>query len=426
MLNDKAQSFVPSGLGRRWFQNVSGKRVPPYAIMQIVGDPAAWKERQKDNSLSQYQKDLAKLDGLLHDVQHDNTNLLFCDQPNSVSEIYQDAGIMAFNGPAWVEKDAIGRCSTGAFPSLCIAIGNAPPSAIVSFATVKGKWFLVPEYTDFGAFSCLTATGELVGLQDDPQAGTVYAKNARVMVTTARANNRFVLPITQADIRMQGTTPAAFVNVRPLFSFVAGNPVQVDLNSSFFEEDGSLVINVPGMYEVVITDTLVVDRALASDVNRVPVSLSLVAQPSGNMFYLSDPERVVRGSSELFRLEDSPSAGPVPVDGTEVPTENPTKFARMQFIYKDIIEIRNGPTKLFLQNTGSPYVNSKTESVGNVKVRAYDLFRELAQASFANAYQNGLGYPGILSNLLLNTFYAADSFGNLLVKHIDSDLDEWI
>lgn len=332
------------------FINVSGEKIPPFAVMQIVGDPIYWKDYVARTDVQSVDKAFKKIANLSTN-QFDNGMQLFCDKPSELSELLQDASLIAFNGDSEVGIGSGGRCFYSEYPARAAIDGL--PSLTNSFAVTSGAWYLRTFSGAYGAFRAFCDTQQRVSIKTVGSGGSVT--QMRVANVTSYRNARWT-PNGNGSWFVRG------VNQIPITNFVnqanAANGLPF-ADSVVFGTNPTLTLRIAGSYSFSFSADIQVAGPPVG-VNVIPFRIGVEAYEEVDRDRVTSATFTSRTALPTWNLQkfiknDDGSARPlqpseVPDSGKEV------RWARMKFYYNDSFRVSSGPARLAMLQDGSPYV----------------------------------------------------------------------
>lgn len=390
---------------QRYFVNVSGEKVPPFAAMQLTCNPKKWKEIDSQPFKSDLQKEIDKLVDIKSDLEVGNMPVIYCTKPNRAGQVLQDASLVAFNGETEVPVSGTGVCSFGAYQYKTLG-GGAIGSR--SFSLQSGEWSLVTSGFTYGPFRSLSTTSHRV----------TYKGNSNfpvMMVIPNQAQQRSLTPLATAQYSVDGIGEFPFYAVaspRAGIGFwheagALGSEFS-GVDALFFQGGESLRFELPGTYDVQIFGTISV-RDVPAELNLVPIDFGLSWNYPGWAEFQDATGGAARAGIIMVKYIKTPDGVIRPMDvNEEMVAPNAYAWSRTSFIYQDRVNVKTGGAEMYLTQTGSPYV-SISEGVLNVKKVDSAVYGELLfneSRTFSWAPYQGLYASNFLYSNVFNTSVA--------------------
>ncbi|AMV35629.1 hypothetical protein VN12_26290 [Pirellula sp. SH-Sr6A] len=340
-------------MNQRYFVNVSGEKVPPFAAMQLICHPKKWKEIDEAPRKSDLQKELDKLLDLKTDLEVGNMPVVYCTKPNRASQLLQDGSLVAFNGPTEVPVSGTGVCSVGAFMNKTLGTGG---SGAVGFSLKAGSWGLFRGGMTYGPFRSFSTTNTKVNYNGSSQFPVM-------LVVPNQAQQKTLTPLGAAFSRVDGVGEFPFVgtyspriNVGFYSEFGTIGEEYNAVDSLFYTQGESIRFEVPGSYEIQIFGT-VRSYDAPSEINAISVDLGLSWNYSSMAEFIDKSGGGTRASFFIWKYIRTPDGmvRPMSVDEVEEPG-NAYSWAKTSFIYEDNVNIKSGGAEMFLTQLGSPYL----------------------------------------------------------------------
>jgi hypothetical protein len=391
------------------FINVSGEKIPPFAAMQIVGDPKNWKAFVADPSNDEVDKSFKKIEDISRTTQFDNGMQLWCDKPSAVTELFQDHSMVAFNGDSEVGIDDGGRCFFGEYPTR--ALIRHTPSLRFSYAPLSGSWYLHPIYGRFGAFRAFCDTEQRVSV---PAGGKNY--ETRVANITTHSNlklkpgvtGQFELDENELKILSVGAGMYELYSDGDYFS-----------DNMAYGRSPTLTMRVNTAYSFAINAFIKVKNP-PENATLIPVQMGIVPFQSGDqgryksefydngysttypVWYLQKFKKVDGVVSPIVADEELDS-------GTEV------RWARIKIIYFDRLIVSKAPAKISIQQVSSPYSQGSGDFTSQMEydrigIDIYDQVSAGFQGNYYGVFNGTYGYH--------SGYYPLGSYGTFVLPEI--------
>lgn len=340
-------------MNQRYFVNVSGEKVPPFAAMQLICHPKKWKEIDEAALKSDLQKELDKLLDLRSDLEVGNMPVVYCTKPNRASQLLQDGSLVAFNGPTEVPVSGTGVCSVGAFMNKTLGTGG---SGAVGFSLKADSWSLSRGGMTYGPFRSFSTTNTKVNYNGSSQFPVM-------LVVPNQAQQKTLTPLAAAYSRVDGVGEFPFVgtyspriNVGYYSEFGSIGTEYNAVDALFFTQGESIRFEVPGSYDIQVIGTVRAND-IPSEINTITVDLGLNWNYSSMAEFIDKAGGGTRGGFSMFKYIKTPDGTirPMTVNEEEEPG-NAYAWARTSFVYEDNVNVKTGGAEMFLTQLGSPYL----------------------------------------------------------------------
>ena len=379
------------------FQNVSGEKIPPFAAMQVVGDPKNWKAFASDPNNDVVDISFKKIENIATTNQFDNGLQLWCDKPSAVSELFQDHSMIAFNGDSEVGVDSGGRCFFGEYPTR--ALIRFVPSLNSSYAPKSGSWYLHQILGRYGTYRAFCDTQQRVTV---PVDGKDY--ETRVVNITTHHNLK-LRPAVLGQFGLDANLPGT-LNIESSAYQILTDDGEQFANDLAFGKLPSLTMRVNAKYTFSITAFFRVQNPPAEAV-QIPIQWGITPYSRSDQdkfksdFYEFDPD-TGRHSYPIWYVQKFKKVDGVvsPINvGETLDPDAEVRWASMRIFYYDRLSVSKAPTTVNVQQFSSPYVqgNGSFQSMMEYDRIGSDIYEEIAgfNGYGYGAYSNGgYGYWG--------------------------------
>lgn len=392
------------------FINVSGEKIPPFAAMQIVGDPVGWKDYVARTDVQSVDKAFKKIANLSTN-QFDNGMQLFCDKPSEVSELFQDASLIAFNSDSEVGIGSGGRCFYSEYPARAAIDGL--PSLTNSFAVKSGAWYLRTVSGTYGAFRAFCDTQQRVSVKTVGSGGGVT--QIRVANVTAYRNARYS-PNGNGSWFVRG------VNHIPITNFVNQSNAANGLpfaDSVVFGTNPTLTLRIAGSYLFTFgADVQVLAPPLGVNVIPFRIGVEPYQEADRDKFNSSTyTSRTLYPSWKMQKYIKLDNGDARPLGTSEVPASGKeVRWARCKFVYTDQFNVSSGPARLVMWQDLSPYVYGEGSFGGTLLTEEVQSILPFLnqQLRYSNSFSNYyLGSGGVLGGYNYGSYPPELAFGNI-------------
>lgn len=403
------------------FANVSGKTIPPFAAMQIVGHPDTWKAAQSDPSLDDVAKSFAKISSLETTGQFDRGSQLHCDQIGLAGEFLQDPAFVAFNSESSVSANGSGRCFIAEYPARALCRHN--PMWTASYAVRRNCWHLASVFGRFGAFRSAFTTRQGVTVEVPANELTTegaFSNNAAGSTRSVRTMVLGVVPgqrepwipgvVARWNISGKGSFPITNVSWNSLSRYSLPFVLFDDI---VYGASDTLSFRIPGEYLVSLEGILRVKQSAPAQGLRIPYKIGIVGKTSEDQArldfgsYLSPSLAILRchrtdSLSSWYQITAMPEAGEL-------------LWSRHRFSARMLIKVTKAPASICIEQSQSPYVESVAPGILE-SVFLTDSISRSGAVSFLNPI---MSYWQVAPNLAWYGGYSSVGLGNIPVLDYD-------
>lgn len=335
---------VPEAFHRPFlFKNVSGETIPPFAAMQLVGDPEKWDMTIIDDpNTGEWEKSAHKMVGA--QAFFDNEILLFCDKPGIVSELLQDASLIAFNGASPVDKDQKGRCTWGQYPVRAKTSTIVASGLYTNLAVARNTWELSHINSSRGSFrGVLSLEGK--------------EKEAKDRVSFVNVGG---LPPTRNPLFVKGVWSTG-ENPLDQIKFEV-TTVGDDAELAYDLRDGGLGLAAPGVYQFNIDGIVSTNNLPSTEIDTVPYRIA----------FEKETDSYGEGFSQIWipALEGEPEYAKSTLERYG-PVEN-YQYRQHYFRMNEIIGVKKSVYRPALRQTASPFIKASGQFSVTYNYQLYD------------------------------------------------------
>lgn len=390
---DVQKRFLP-------FINVSGKKIPPFGCMQIVSDPNTRSTLSAEDSKNPWAVAFNKLPRFDRQSRTsiDGNVTLFCDQPNVVSEFYQDPAMIAFNSDAEVAVGGSGRCFYSEYPIRALSPKYSDYS--MSLAIVRDRWYLFPIAGRFGCFKTYSRPEQRVKCDVTDDTGKLVPGEVRVFNVVASAAYPFA-PTAE------GTFSIAGIGKNPLVVTKRGyiesdrahlNATQGYPDTAVYGTTPSLTFNVPGTYQLSFTCAMMKAAGSVGSSYQIPFDLVIVPYESKDQDRLSISQQA--GGSLLYKFTNDGDGwyylGTASGGGEKI-----WGRSRVSAILE--VEVKSAPATIGIKQSLSPFVKTASDGEFNVRYRP-PLFSDLGKLEWQHFMAYSSYYGSFVQPYLSSAF----------------------
>lgn len=325
--------------------NTTDEVIPPYGVMQITRKPL---ERELD--LDQW-ADLFSATEAAYVHRFDNQSLIYVRKPDRALQAYQDHSVIAFNGDMPIPKKSRGTGYWGNYPVKAKTTGGGTAALYSSLAIVADSWALHRSGVAAGAF---------VGLRISDENEHFVSPNVAV-ISQFSANGSW-------EFSGAETKPMVVGNILSMTSFIDSEEESEDQqdeedNDFLFGREPTLTLRIPGRYTITwegeIKPKEPPQRSLRLDYHFQP---EYEGGESSTVLWTATDGTSKYGKATIFKTKADHSI--VVVNSSSSNSNNnqdPYNPEGAQWYIHtirmtDIVEVRDAPVKVYIKQTGTPYV----------------------------------------------------------------------
>lgn len=163
------------------FVNATNETIPPYACMEIVGNPKNWegKRATTEEDENAFYMGYNRYLGVGSFFELDRASTIFCAKPSRWVDMAQDPSRVVFNSASPVEPKGIGRCFSDPYPVRALASQLRAQESyhdnITSLRVQADEWYLLASKSDNGAFKYKEFSSQYVSVKSGTETGTTLS-----------------------------------------------------------------------------------------------------------------------------------------------------------------------------------------------------------------------------------------------------------
>lgn len=268
------------------FVNATNETIPPYACMEIVGNPKNWegKRATTEEDENAFKMGYHRYLGVGQYYELDRSSTIFCAKPSRWIDALQDPTRVAFNSASPVEPKGIGRCFSEPYPVRALVSQLHSARSMYYGAPAlriqANEWHLLATTDGDGAFRYKEFTSQYVSVR----SGTGTSATVSWPVYQICPSYHYKPQVHEA---------------RGIWYFDGAKKTDMYLlpewrgtNGGFlFDQDQSIVLRAPGYYQFIFAGVL--KQKGASDRSTfIPYSIRLASTRTrdDDNWYTTDSE----------------------------------------------------------------------------------------------------------------------------------------